>query len=331
MIEAVALYFVSEDCNAWANFLKTKLGEKAYDICVHDIEASQASECKEGYKANIILVSPGFLELPDYNHFSKFPEKQALVVLLGVDDQEFEDTLKARGGEQILKIPLFETEANESSVRYLLVEIIDLYEQNVATENALPDPRLQEVVHQQDGDVSFESDNDPYDVPPSPKPIAPPKLSSANELQKFILNEKKTMLQLCNCATMSETLKIIHESLSSIYGQPEGATADTEMSQHQISLTSIHNLLSQMNSKLNSIQLRSDSIETRMLAMENKMESFNNLQRDLNSVHTHVANLDEEVSVLKREEKDFENNPTALGSVFDSVRETSEANKTYCK
>ncbi|XP_056017398.1 uncharacterized protein LOC125669409, partial [Ostrea edulis] len=196
MIEAVALYFVSEDCNAWANFLKTKLGEKAYDICVHDIEASQASECKESYKANIILVSPGFLELPDYNHFSKFPEKQSLVVLLGVDDQEFEDTLKARGGEQILKIPLFETEANESSVRCLLVEIIDLYERNVATENVLPDPRLQQVVHQQDSDVSFESDNDPYDFPPSPKPIAPPKPPSANELQKFILNEKERKIYL---------------------------------------------------------------------------------------------------------------------------------------
>jgi hypothetical protein len=191
MIEAVALYFVTEDCSAWANFLKTKLGEKAYDIGVHDIEASRASECKDSYKANIILVSPGFLELKDLNHFCKFPEKQSLVVLLGVDDHEFEDTLKARGGEQILKIPVFETEANESSVRCLLVEIIDLYERNVALEDVLPHPILAMDHLYHDSDAS-QSDNDPYDFPPSPKPIAPapPKPSPANELQKFIINEK---------------------------------------------------------------------------------------------------------------------------------------------
>jgi hypothetical protein len=93
---------------------------------------------------------------------------------------------------------------------------------------------------------------------------------------------------------MSETSEIIHESLSTIYGQPEGVAADTNLidenrSQHEINLVSIHDLLTQMNSKLNSIQLRSDSIETRMLAMENRMESFHNLQRDLNSVQTHVS------------------------------------------
>jgi hypothetical protein len=42
----------------------------------------------------------------------------------------------------------------------------------------------------------------------------------------------------------------------------------------------------------------------------------------------YVTKLDEEVSTLKRTVRDFENNATSLSNVFDSVRETSELNKS---
>lgn len=174
MIEAVALYFVSEDCGQWANFLKTKLGEKAYDIRVHEIEAALASECEDSYKANIILASPAFLELPNYDHFCSISKQQALVVLLGVDDSEFEAALKEKEADTILGFPIFETEANESSVRCLLVEIIDLYERNVPTE---------ELMHH--GNV-------PYDLLPAPKPVP----TSANLLQKYIISERDSKLYI---------------------------------------------------------------------------------------------------------------------------------------
>ena len=166
MIEAVALYFVSEDCGQWAHFLKTKLGEKSYDIQVQEIEAANAAECQDSYKANIILASPAFLELPSYDHFCSFPKTQSLVVLLGIEESEYEAILKEKNAEHILGFPLFETEANESSVRCLLVEIIDLYERNVVPE-----------------DLLRHFDMDPYDFPPTPIPLS-------NELQKFIVDDK---------------------------------------------------------------------------------------------------------------------------------------------
>lgn len=174
MIEAVALYFVSEDCGQWANFLKTKLGEKAYDIRVHEIEAALASECEDSYKANIILASPAFLELQNYDHFCSIPKQQSLIVLLGVDESEFEAALKEREADTILGFPIFETEANESSVRCLLVEIIDLYERNVPTEDFM------------------HHTNVPYDLLPAPKPVP----VSANQLQKYIISERDSKLYL---------------------------------------------------------------------------------------------------------------------------------------
>lgn len=184
MIEAVALYFVSEDCGQWANFLKTKLGEKAYDIRVHEIEAALASECEDSYKANIILASPAFLELQNYDHFCSIPKQQSLIVLLGVDESEFEAALKEREADTILGFPIFETEANESSVRCLLVEIIDLYERNVPTEDFM------------------HHTNVPYDLLPAPKPIP----VSANQLQKYIISERVCFVgcfHLCKIAYFS--------------------------------------------------------------------------------------------------------------------------------
>ncbi|XP_061181932.1 uncharacterized protein LOC133190364 [Saccostrea echinata] len=198
MIEAVALYFVSEDCGPWANFLKTKLGEKAYDIRVQDIEASSVSESRENYKANIILVSPAFLELPTYEHYCSFPIKQSLVVLLGVEYQEFEELATSKGAENILGFPLFETEANESSVRCLLVEIIDLYERNVALEELVqPHPIPGHLSKTRESDNSFDSEYDPYDFPPAPRPL-PEYIESptSNELQKFIYSEKDSKIYL---------------------------------------------------------------------------------------------------------------------------------------
>ncbi|XP_062615920.1 uncharacterized protein LOC134277611 [Saccostrea cucullata] len=197
MIEAVALYFVSEDCGPWANFLKTKLGEKAYDIRVQDIEASSVSEDRENFKANIILVSPAFLELPTFEHYCSFSDKQSLVVLLGVDEQEFEETIKSKGAENILGFPLFETEANESSVRCLLVEIIDLYERNVALEELVqPHPIPGHLSKTRESDNSFDSECDYYDYPPPPRLLPNLQLPSANELQKFIYSEKDSKLYL---------------------------------------------------------------------------------------------------------------------------------------
>lgn len=69
MIEVVVFYFVFEDCGQWVNFLKMKLGEKVYDICVYEIEVVLVLECEDFYKVNIILVSFVFLELLNYDYF----------------------------------------------------------------------------------------------------------------------------------------------------------------------------------------------------------------------------------------------------------------------
>lgn len=126
---------------------------------------------------------------------------------------------------------------------------------------------------------------------------------------------------------MSETSAILSESRSILYGQSELAN-DSENVSHekQITLSSIHFLLTQMNSKLANIELKSDSLDSRLFAIEQKMASFNELQASVNSLNCRVGILDEEIVKVKKDMTDFDRNMTALGDVFDNVKESTERN-----
>lgn len=130
---------------------------------------------------------------------------------------------------------------------------------------------------------------------------------------------------------MNETTSILSESRAILYGQTESENANdnenvSQFDERQITLTSIHSLLIQMNSKLANIELKSDSLDSRLFAIEQKMASFNELQASVNSLKSRVSTLDEEFEKVKKDLTDFDRNMTALGDVFDTVKESTERN-----
>jgi chromosome segregation ATPase len=83
-----------------------------------------------------------------------------------------------------------------------------------------------------------------------------------------------------------------------------------------------------MNAKLSNIELKNDSLENRMTAIENEMRSLNEVRGSLDTLRSHVSKLDEGVTGVKSDLSNFEANVSAIGKVFDTVKETAEANRT---
>ena len=128
-MDAVALHFVPSDGGTWAGFLKTKLSGKRYRINVVFYNANHDLKTDFPHGANILLISPDFLLLKSLEKYSVFNPSTSLIVLLGPSEEEYKDVCRKRKGDSILNWPIFETQQNESSVRALVVEIIDLHEQ----------------------------------------------------------------------------------------------------------------------------------------------------------------------------------------------------------
>lgn len=116
---------------------------------------------------------------------------------------------------------------------------------------------------------------------------------------------------------MADTAKLLAESHSIIYNEPE----------ENITLNSIHYLLTQMNTKLTNIEHKNDSLEARLTAIECKMTSIHEMQSSLNTVKSQVEQLDEDVKCVKKDVQSLETNMNSLGNVFDSVKETVDSNK----
>ena len=203
--DAVALHFVPTDGGTWAGFLKTKLSEKRYGINVVFFNANYDLKTDFPHGANILLVSPDFLSLKSFEKYSVFDPSTSLIVLLGTSEEEYKDACHKRKGDSILNWPIFETQQNESSVRALLVEIIDLYEQAHSKDVAGSD----ESDLDNSSQISEFSETDPgYDPLPPPRPVKP----TAKPPSK--LAEPNTPNYMVKAWTSGDQKVIVKESLS---------------------------------------------------------------------------------------------------------------------
>jgi hypothetical protein len=127
--------------------------------------------------------------------------------------------------------------------------------------------------------------------------------------------------------SVSDTAELVSQSHSIIYDQSE-VGADNNEAQNEITLESIHSLLTQMNSKLTNIEIKNNSLETRLTEIERKIVSINEIQGALDTLNSKVSVIDNGLNTATKEFKDLESNVSALGNVFDSIREVSENNKS---
>lgn len=157
----VFIYYVHTDGFSWANFLQSKLNEKEYNIISTLVDISNMHKDYESSDVNIVLVSPDICSLPSLKPLNTLQKDHSLAVLLGVEYSEYIDIVSVKEGQSLSGWPVFNTQANDHSVRGLLMKIIELYED----------------IHNDD----VELEEDPYDVLPEPKPILPPRRVSQEQ------------------------------------------------------------------------------------------------------------------------------------------------------
>ena len=113
--------------------------------------------------------------------------------------------------------------------------------------------------------------------------------------------------------------KLIAESHFIIYGQIN----------EKVTLESTHSLLIQTNLKLTNIGLKNDSLESRLSTIEKEIIALNEIRGSLVTDKSRVNRLNIDVSSVQSDLRNLESNVSALGNVFDSVKEKTEVTKTY--
>ena len=90
--------------------------------------------------------------------------------------------------------------------------------------------------------------------------------------------------------SVSETTKLHEETRAIVYDQPEEQTRDSP-----VSLSTIHTLLTQMNSKLPNIEMKHNSPDSRLSIIESRMSSIDELQNTLKSMKWNINRLEEDL------------------------------------
>ncbi|KAL3875377.1 hypothetical protein ACJMK2_033330 [Sinanodonta woodiana] len=133
----ISIHYHPQDGTEWATYLQSKLGEREYqiDIALNDVTRNDASQGKS--KINVFLITPDFLELIDPGIMKGFHHTCSLVILMGVEAENFTLITKQHGvHEDVRDWITLTVDASEESVRHLLMTIVTLYEYDY------PPPRI---------------------------------------------------------------------------------------------------------------------------------------------------------------------------------------------
>lgn len=112
--------------------------------------------------------------------------------------------------------------------------------------------------------------------------------------------------------SVSETAKLLEETRSIVYDEPGGHSGGS-----QVTLSTMHTLLTQMISKLSSIELKNNTLDTRLFTIEAKINSLDQLHDTLDSMKMQ----------FNSDHKALDSNMDSLGKLFDSVNSETKAQK----
>ncbi|XP_063444207.1 uncharacterized protein LOC134724844 isoform X1 [Mytilus trossulus] len=122
----LGIHFIPSDGYHWAEFLQQKLNEDGYNIKSMLLDLTSTSH-SHFYETNVLLVSPDFFSLQNFDALHRINPQRAIMVLLGTTASDIQ-TFLSQKYPAMLKITFFETQATEDCVRALLIGIIKLYE-----------------------------------------------------------------------------------------------------------------------------------------------------------------------------------------------------------
>ena len=120
--------------------------------------------------------------------------------------------------------------------------------------------------------------------------------------------------------SVNDTVEILSQSNSVIYGCDD----DPMMKKGDISLESIYDLLTQINTRLRSIEVNNVSLENRMATIENKMSNFKEISDSISALNHKINNYDSQIKDLVQTVTTIEHNAKAMSDIFDDVKVNTE-------
>ena len=119
--------------------------------------------------------------------------------------------------------------------------------------------------------------------------------------------------------SVNDTVEIFSQNRSVIYGCDDVP----RMKIGDISLQSIYDLLTQINTRLRSKEVNNVSLENRMATIENKMSNFKEISDSISSLN-HKINYDSQIKDLVQTVITVEHNAKAMSDIFDNVKVNTE-------
>ncbi|XP_062602247.1 uncharacterized protein LOC134263905 [Saccostrea cucullata] len=130
---------------------------------------------------------------------------------------------------------------------------------------------------------------------------------------------------------MSETTKLLEETRAIVYEEEHRHTHDThdthDTGEGNVTLSSLHTLLTQINTKLSNMELKNNALDSRLSTIESKINSLDEIRGTLNSMKGHLNKLEEDIMCTKKDFEKLESNMKSLGNLFDSVNEETKSNR----
>lgn len=96
------------------------------------------------------------------------------------------------------------------------------------------------------------------------------------------------------------------------------------MNKTDISQEYIHDLLTQINTRLKSIEINNVSLENRMATIENKMSHFQEITNSIPSLNHKINSYDNQIKGLMQTVTTIEYNAKAMSDIFDDVKENTK-------
>ncbi|KAL3875382.1 hypothetical protein ACJMK2_033335 [Sinanodonta woodiana] len=125
----ICIHYYPQDGVQWARYLQAKLGEREYEIDIALNDVTSSSTAQGSSRMNVFLITPDFLDLKDLKIMTVFNHQFSLVILMGVDIQNFHSKTKHHGvQEDVNNWFTLEVDGSVESVRHMLMTIVSMYE-----------------------------------------------------------------------------------------------------------------------------------------------------------------------------------------------------------
>ena len=131
------IIFYAPDGKVWAEYLRNKFSSEVYNITTVLKEFNVADHTSQA-KVNVFMITPDLTELDDWSVLEHFDSATSVAVLTGITHDDWYFVLEKFNIDSLEKWVPYELIAEETSVRNLIMFIIELYENKLCSTSPNP-------------------------------------------------------------------------------------------------------------------------------------------------------------------------------------------------